>query len=334
MSRTFMTALLILLLPFWGSTAEADNRYMPIEMDLVEDEIAKYDPDISVLEDDAWRDDQKVYSLKDCDGNIIAFLSSIGENTEGTLQFILMDSDVSESGLYEDTYQAVIKSAVNLFDDTLDADQIYDDFTSFYHDCEEDFEWTGTYQDTNIIIRKSSDSVELTVFLYNSEKYSPLLNDGTPEDYSTEDPVIGISEISGKELDDLFSTNGNTENDFSNNPDDTFYRIDISDLDYHTEYKVDVSAFVKFDLSKPEETVDYVAFLQNNPSEEYHFPDITGSCRREADKIEGTLGIPVVERISGTEVQYKERFNYTAIYHFSLEDLEDIEILPDFTQMK
>ena len=84
MSRTFMTALLILLLPLWGSTAEADNRYMPIEMDLVEDEIAKHDPDISVLEDDAWRDDQKVYSLKDRDGNTIAFLSSIGENTEGT----------------------------------------------------------------------------------------------------------------------------------------------------------------------------------------------------------------------------------------------------------
>ena len=70
-----------------------------------------------------------------------------------------------------------------------------------------------------------------------------------------------------------------------------------------------------------------MAFLQNNPSEEYHFPDITGNCRRDADKIEGTLGIPVVERISGTEVQYKERFNYTAIYNFSLENLEDIEIV-------
>ena len=327
MGRTFMITLLILLLPLWGNKAEAANRSMPIGIDLVEDEVAKYDPDISVLEDEAWRDEQKVYSLTDRDGNIIAFLSSIGENTEGTLQFMLMDSDVSESKLYKDTYQAAVKSAVNLFDDTLDADQIYDDFTSFYHDCEEDFEWTGTYRDTNIIIRKSSDSVELTVFLYNSEKYSPLLKDGNPEDYSIEDPVIDISEISGKELGDLLSANGNTKDDFSDSLDDTFYRINISDLDYHTEDKVDVSAFVKFDLSKTEETVDYVAFLQNNPSKEYHFPDITGNCRRDADKIEGTLGIPVVERISGTEVQYKERFNYTAIYNFSLENLEDIEIV-------
>ena len=36
---------------------------------------------------------QKVYFPTDRDGNIIAFLSSIGENTEGTLQLVLMDSD-------------------------------------------------------------------------------------------------------------------------------------------------------------------------------------------------------------------------------------------------
>ncbi|MDO4344525.1 MAG: hypothetical protein Q4C50_06940 [Eubacteriales bacterium] len=330
MNRRLVMVCFTFLLLLWAKTAEAADRSMPIEMNQVVKIIANYDPDISVSEDTAWRDDQKVYSLADGSGNQIAYLSSTGENAEGILYFLLMRADDSPSELYKDDCSTAIKAAADLYGGTLDVDKISDDFIKAYSSQKESkFRWTGTYHDTKIEIKKSpSASADLTVALYNSEKYSPVLREGNPDDYSASNPEIQISEISYAQYSEASGLEGKSaDEELGENPDYRFYKIAIRDFEYHKEYKIDLELFLKFDLSKESQTAEYEYVIQNNPSDEYIFSDIRGYCRLEGNQAVAPLGIPVVERIAGGEVQYRERFHYQISFAFSIEDLETIDIL-------
>lgn len=329
MNRKPIIVSFIALLLSFAATVGAAECSMPVDRERVEETMAVYDPDLSVSEEAPWLDGQKVYSLTDGDGNKIAYLSSVGEGAEGILYFLLLHTDESSSKLYQDDYSAAVKAAAKLFDDSLDADRLYDDFRNTYGGQSENcYQWNGTYNETEIEIQKSdSGSVDLTIALYNSEEYSPILEEGDPGDYTQENPLLQISEISyAQYCEAAEAQEKSADESLADGSGYRFYKIEISDSDYHREYEIDLELFVKFDISTESEKAGYEYVVQNHASAGYTFSGITGYCRRVGDKAEAVFGIPIVKRVAEGETQYKESFHYLISYTFSLDDPENAEI--------
>lgn len=310
---------------FSGCNNNASENVMPFTLENVNNVVSQYDTDIIVLEEDPWRDGQKAYSLTDGKGHTVAYLSSIGEGHEGTFNLLLMRNAQSESKLYQNDYGNVIPFAVGLFDPALDSSQVYNDFVSAYKSNEEtDFDWRNTYNNTTVNIKLNAESlVEMSITLCNSEKYNPFPREADPEDYAQANPDVRVSEITKEQFHELLGSQ-NSGNDDSQNH--RFYKITVSDYDYHAKFKVDLTFLIRTNLLENSETLEYEGIVWNYSSDEYAFQDVVGYCQRNGNDIEAVLGIPVVDIMKRNEVQYKERFNYKVLFKFSIEDLESIKV--------
>lgn len=314
---------------FSSCNDKASEISMPIIMENVENVVSAYDTDIIVLEEDAWRDGQKVYSLTDKKNHTVAYLSSVGEQNEGTLNLILMRNEQSESNLYQNNYSTVIKLAMNLFDNTLDSSQVYNDFINDYESNEEkDFDWRNTYNNTTINIKLDVKSpVEMSITLYNSEKYNPFPREANADHYSIVDPDVQVYEITNEQFNELLCLENNENDNFTTDSQNyRFYKIIVSDYNYHAKFKVDLSLFIKINLLESSENLEYEGILHNFLSDEYAFQDVVGYCQRNENEIVAVLNIPIVEIIEKNEVQYKEKFNYKILFKFSIGDLDNIKV--------
>lgn len=308
-----------------GCHTNASEVSMPIAMETVESVVSEYDTDIIVLEEEASRDGQTAYSLTDGEGQTVAYLSSIGEGHEGTCNLLLMRNAQSESKLYQNNYGNVIPFAVGLFDPALDSSQVYNDFVNAYKSNEETvFDWRNTYNNTTINIKADAESpVEMSITLYNSEKYNPFPREADPEDYAQANPEVRVSEITKDQFHELLGSQNGGNGDSQNH---RFYKITVSDHDYHAKFKVDLTLLIKTNLQDSSEKMEYEGILWNHSSDEYAFQDVVGYCQRNGNEMEAVLGIPVVDVMKRNEVQYKERFNYKILLKFSTEDLENIQV--------
>lgn len=66
-----------------GCHAGESENAMPVALERVESVVSEYDTDLTVAEDKLSQDLGKSYTLTDGNGQAVAYVSSIGERSEG-----------------------------------------------------------------------------------------------------------------------------------------------------------------------------------------------------------------------------------------------------------
>ena len=316
--KKYVAICTLAALLFSGCHAGESGNPMPVALESVKSVVSEYDADLTVTEDKLSQDWGKAYSLTDGNGQAVAYVSSIGEGSEGVLNLLLMRSEQRESKLYD--YGTVISLAAKLFNPALDGSKIYSDFAAAREEGE-DFVWADTYDNTTVYIQTYGETpVEMRIVLYNSEKYNPFPREANPEDYAEINPNVTVSEITGEQFREMLgSKDSGSENE-------KYYQITVSDQNYHAKFKVDLTLLLKINPQQTTERLDYAGVIWNSASDEYAFQDVVGYCLRDQNEIEAVMNIPIVDVMEKNVVQYKERFDYKVLMKFSLEDLENVQV--------
>ena len=315
--KKYVAICTLAALLFSGCHAGESGNPMPVALESVKSVVSEYDADLTVTEDKASQDGT-AYTLTDGNGQSVAYVSSIGEGSEGVLNLLLMRSEQRESKLYD--YGTVISLAAKLFNPALDGSKIYSDFAAAREEGE-DFVWADTYDNTTVYIQTYGETpVEMRIVLYNSEKYNPFPREANPEDYAEINPNVTVSEITGEQFREMLgSKDSGSENE-------KYYQITVSDQNYHAKFKVDLTLLLKINPQQTTERLDYAGVIWNSASDEYAFQDVVGYCLRDQNEIEAVMNIPIVDVMEKNVVQYKERFDYKVLMKFSLEDLENVQV--------
>ena len=316
--KKYVAICTLAALLFSGCHAGESGNPMPVALESVKSVVSEYDADLTVTEDKLSQDWGKAYSLTDGNGQAVAYVSSIGEGSEGVLNLLLLRSEQRESKLYD--YGTVISLAAKLFNPALDGSKIYSDFAAAREEGE-DFVWADTYDNTTVYIQTYGETpVEMRIVLYNSEKYNPFPREANPEDYAEINPNVTVSEITGEQFREMLgSKDSGSENE-------KYYQITVSDQNYHAKFKVDLTLLLKINPQQTTERLDYAGVIWNSASDEYAFQDVVGYCLRDQNEIEAVMNIPIVDVMEKNVVQYKERFDYKVLMKFSLEDLENVQV--------
>ena len=316
--KKYVAICTLAALLFSGCHAGESGNPMPVALESVKSVVSEYDADLTVTEDKLSQDWGKAYSLTDGNGQAVAYVSSIGEGSEGVLNLLLMRSEQRESKLYD--YGTVISLAAKLFNPALDGSKIYSDFAAAREEGE-DFVWADTYDNTTVYIQTYGETpVEMRIVLYNSEKYNPFPREANPEEYAEIYPNVTVSEITGEQFREMLgSKDSGSENE-------KYYQITVSDQNYHAKFKVDLTLLLKINPQQTTERLDYAGVIWNSASDEYAFQDVVGYCLRDQNEIEAVMNIPIVDVMEKNVVQYKERFDYKVLMKFSLEDLENVQV--------
>lgn len=316
--KKFAAICMLAALLLSGCHAGESENAMPVTLERVKSVVSEYDAVLTVAEDGAFQDGQTSYTLTDGNGQTTAYLTSVGEGSQGALNLLLMRSEQRESKLYD--YGTVIPLAVKLFDPALDGSKIYSDFASAWEKGS-DSDWTNTYGTTTVYIEVTVEApVEMRIVLYNSEKYNPFPREANPEDYFEINPDVTVSEITGEQFRELLGSKD------SGSDNEKYYKITVNDQNYHAKFKVDLTLLLKINLQESKERLDYAGVIWNSSSEEYAFQDVVGYCLRDQNEVEAVMNIPIVDVMEKNVVQYKERFDYKVLINFSLEDLEDVQV--------
>lgn len=311
---------------FMYTSYTAELAAAPVESDKLELLIKEFDDGTIIQEQPAWLEQQENYSLIDAAGNEIAYVSSVGQDTQGMLNLLLMRIENSSSNLYKNEYRTAVGFALEAFSDNIDAETICNDFENAYKEkASSEFSWENTYDDTNIVIKMDESSpAELNITLYNSEKYNPFLQEGDLDDYAEKNPLLQIMKITREEFQELADKEGERST-FS--PDMEFYKITVQDNEYHKDYKIDLQIFVAINPDSTNEKFEYAYVIQNNASEMYSFPYIQGWWKKEEKQISGVLNIPICEKKLSDGSISNERFHYAVQYDFELDDPQNVTIL-------
>lgn len=272
---------------FSGCHAGESGNPMPVTLESVKSVVSEYDAGLTVAEDGAFQDGQTSYTLTDGNGQTVAYLTSVGEGSEGALNLLLMRSEQRESKLYD--YGTVISLAVKLFDPALDGSKIYSDFAAAREEGA-DFVWADTYDNTTVYIQTYGENpVEMRIVLYNLEKYNPFPREANPEDYAEINPDVTVSEITGEQFREMLGAKD------SGSENEKYYQITVSDQNYHAKFKVDLTLLLKINPQQTTERLDYAGVIWNSASDEYAFQDVVGYCLRDQNEIEAVMNIPIVD---------------------------------------
>lgn len=324
----FMFCYSVLFSLFIYASCAAVLAASPIDIDKLEILINEFDDGTIVQEQPAWLEQQKNYSLIDAAGNEIAYVSSVGQDTQGMLNLLLMHKENSNSNLYKNEYRTAVSFALKAFSDDIDAEMICNDFENAYNEkVSSEFIWKNTYEDTYVVIEiyeSSSVPVELDITLFNSEKYDPFLLEGDLDDYAEKNPLIEITKITPEEFKEQTDTE---EEKYTIYSDMEFYKLTVRDNEYHKDYKIDLQIFVAVNPDNTSEKIGYTYVVQNNVSEMYSFPYVQGWWQKEENQISGVLNIPICEKKLSDGSISNERFHYAVQYDFELDDPQNVTIL-------
>lgn len=94
---------------FMYTSYTAELAAAPVESDKLELLIKEFDDRTIIQEQPAWMEQQENYSLIDAAGNEIAYVSSVGQDTQGMLNLLLIRIENSSSYLYKNEYRKKIE---------------------------------------------------------------------------------------------------------------------------------------------------------------------------------------------------------------------------------